>query len=93
MKLSKEGTDFTDIAQNKIFSNIPMKIIEDEYEGGFVITFPDLPGCLACGGTMELALANAEDAKKAWLEAEAEVVPDKLAKLVGRLSIGFSSSK
>ena len=45
-----------------------MEIIEDE-EGGFVVSYPDLPGCITCGETVETAVANALDAKKAWLEA------------------------
>ena len=50
----------------------PMKIVEDPDEGGFVVSYPDLPGCLTCGETMEAAVANALDAKKAWLEAALE---------------------
>ncbi len=49
-----------------------MEIIEDQNEGGFVISFPDLPGCITCGETKEIAIANALDAKKAWLEAALE---------------------
>ncbi len=49
-----------------------MEIIEDQNEGGFVISFPDLPGCITCGETKEQALVNALDAKKAWLEAALE---------------------
>lgn len=46
-----------------------MEIVEDRDEGGFVISFPDLPGCITCGETIESAAANAMDAKRAWLEA------------------------
>ena len=49
--------------------NYTMEVIEDPTEGGFVVSFPELPGCLTCGQTLENALANALDAKKAWLEA------------------------
>ena len=49
-----------------------MEIIEDQEEGGYVVSFPDLPGCLTCGETPAAALANADDAKKAWLEAALE---------------------
>ncbi len=49
-----------------------MEIVEDREEGGFVISFPDLPGCITCGETIESAVANAEDAKRAWLEAALE---------------------
>lgn len=46
-----------------------MEIIEDLEEGGFVASYPDLPGCLSCGDTIAEAAANLLDAKKAWLEA------------------------
>ena len=46
-----------------------MEIIEDKEEGGFVAFYPDLPGCITCGETVEIAVANALDAKTAWIEA------------------------
>ena len=49
-----------------------MEIVEDKEEGGFVVSFPDLPGCITCGETLESAVANAADAKKAWIEAALE---------------------
>lgn len=52
--------------------NYTMEVIEDPTEGGFVVSFPELPGCLTCGQSLESALANALDAKKAWLEAALE---------------------
>ena len=41
-------------------------------EGGFVVSFPELPGCITCGETMESAISNAMDAKKTWLESAIE---------------------
>lgn len=52
--------------------NYTMEVIKDPDEGGFVVSFPELPGCITCGQTLENALANALDAKKAWLEAALE---------------------
>ena len=52
--------------------NYTMEVIEDPTEGGFVVSFPELPGCITWGQTLENALANALDAKKAWLEAALE---------------------
>lgn len=49
-----------------------MEIVEDRDEGGFVVSYPDLPGCITCGETVESAVANAQDAKRAWLEATLE---------------------
>ena len=36
--------------------NYRMEIIEDQDEGGFVVSFPELPGCITCGETMESAI-------------------------------------
>ena len=49
-----------------------MEIVEDREEGGFVVSYPDLPGCITCGETIETAVANAQDAKRTWLEAALE---------------------
>ena len=39
-----------------------MEIIPDAEEGGFVVRFPDLPGCLTIGNDLHEALNQAEDA-------------------------------
>ena len=52
--------------------NYRMEIVEDKDEGGFVVSFPELPGCITCGETLESVSRNAEDAKKTWLEAALE---------------------
>ena len=49
-----------------------IELIPDTDEGGFVVSFPDLPGCLSSGETVEEAYRNAEDAKFAWLTAAME---------------------
>ena len=56
------------------FMKRPYKIelIEDTEEGGYTAALPELPGCLTCGKTMDEALANLKDAKKAWLSAALE---------------------
>ena len=41
-----------------------IEIVEDRNEGGFVVSYPDLPGCITCGETVESAVANALDAKR-----------------------------
>lgn len=35
--------------------------------GGFLIEFPDLPGCISDGETVEEAIDNGADALKSWL--------------------------
>ena len=49
-----------------------LEIIPDIDEGGYAISFPDLPGCLTVGDTIEEAIRNAEDAKRSWFEAAIE---------------------
>lgn len=49
-----------------------MEIIPDTVEGGFTVRFPELPGCLTCGDTLEEAVRNAADCKKEWLIAAME---------------------
>ena len=41
-----------------------------EEGGGFLVTVPDLPGCMADGATIEQAVAEAQDAFEAWTMAE-----------------------
>ncbi len=40
--------------------------------GGYLVSFPDLPGCIADGESIEDAIAEARDAFKAWMMAELE---------------------
>lgn len=49
-----------------------LEIIPDTAEGGYIAFYPDLPGCITCGETMENAEQNAQDAKKEWLQAAIE---------------------
>ena len=53
------------------YINLPYRIefIPDADEGGYAVRFPELPGCLSAGETLEKAYLNAMDAKRAWLEA------------------------
>ncbi len=74
-----------------------MEIVEDKYEGGFVVSFPDLPGCVTCGETIESAIASAMDAKRAWLEAaiedEVEIYePDSLDDYSGQFMLRLPKS-
>lgn len=43
-----------------------------EEGGGYLIEFPDLPGCMSDGETIEEAIANGRDAKAAWIAAMRE---------------------
>ena len=50
-----------------------MEINSDTSEQGYVVSFPELPGCITCGETLESALANAENCKREWLSAALEM--------------------
>ena len=74
-----------------------MEIVEDKDEGGFVVSFPDLPGCITCGETIESAVVNAEDAKRSWLEAALEdgiiiQEPDSLENYSGQFKLRMPRS-
>jgi len=49
-----------------------LEIVPDTEEGGYVASYPELPGCITCGNTIESAVKNAVDAKKEWLIAAME---------------------
>lgn len=51
-----------------------MEIVEDKDKGGFVVSYPDLPGCITCGETIETAISNANDAKKLGLRLPSNLV-------------------
>ena len=74
-----------------------MEIVEDKNEGGYVVSFPELPGCITCGETIESAVANAADAKRAWLEAALEEglmiqEPDSLEDYSGQFKLRIPRS-
>lgn len=46
--------------------------LSDEEGGGYLVTFPDLPGCMSDGETIEEAIANAMDAELSWLATARE---------------------
>ena len=49
-----------------------IELVPDAAEGGYVVSYPDLKGCLTTGETIEQAVANGEDAKREWLTAALE---------------------
>jgi antitoxin HicB len=56
------------------YPTYPFEIVPlgDEDGPGFLISFPDLPGCQSDGATVEEAIRNGADAEKAWLQASAK---------------------
>ena len=69
----------------KLLAPYPFEVRElDKKEGGgYLITFPDLPGCMSDGDTIEEAIANGIDAMNGWL-ASAKRHGDPVPKLGGK---------
>ncbi|HEB86498.1 MAG TPA: type II toxin-antitoxin system HicB family antitoxin [Gammaproteobacteria bacterium] len=57
--------------------------------GGFLITWPDLPGCMSDGDSVEEAIENGRDAFTAWMLAYAENGRDIPAPATGGTSGKF----
>jgi antitoxin HicB len=47
--------------------------LSKEEGGGYLIEYPDLPGCMSDGETMEEVIKNGQDAVCAWIEAATEM--------------------
>jgi predicted RNase H-like HicB family nuclease len=50
-----------------------INIFFSDEDGGYIADIPDLESCSAFGKTPEQALAEVEQAKKAWLAAAQEI--------------------
>ena len=44
-----------------------MEIVEDKDEGGYVLSYPDLPGCMTCSDSLDDLLELAKDARETWI--------------------------
>jgi antitoxin HicB len=60
-----------------------------EEGGGYLITFPELPGCLADGETIEQAIKNGGEAEASWLKAAEMWEKPGPKKLVARLPLSL----
>ena len=47
-------------------------VVHADPDGGYVIVYPDLPGCLSQAETLDEIPAMAEDARTGWIETEYE---------------------
>jgi antitoxin HicB len=50
-----------------------LKRLSEEDGGGYLIEFPDLPGCMSDGETEEEAILMGKDAVFAWIETAKEL--------------------
>lgn len=48
---------------------IVVEPLSDHDGGGYLVTFPDLPGCMSDGESIEEAVTNGRDAFSAWMLA------------------------
>ena len=74
-----------------------MELTPDQDEGGFVVSFPDLKGCVSVGDTLDQAVRNAKDAQRAWLTAALEdgyaiPEPDALDSYSGQFKLRIPKS-
>ncbi len=49
-----------------------IKQLSEEEGGGYLISFPDLPGCISDGETIEDAIKNGIDAMNSWIKTSQE---------------------
>ena len=78
------------------YMKLPYKVevIPDMDEGGFVVSIPELTGCITCGETMETAISNLNDAKKASVLMSSNIsLPIKSCFMVSVSSSVISSSQ
>lgn len=47
--------------------------LSNEEGGGYLIEFPDLPGCMSDGETIDEAIDNGQDAIQVWIKAAKEM--------------------
>ena len=52
--------------------SINLSLVPEDEGGGYLVTFPDLPGCIADGDTVEEAIAESRDAFNTWVAAVRE---------------------
>lgn len=66
-------------------SKYEMVIYWSEPDNAFVVEVPDLPGCMADGGSYQEAVANAEQIIEEWLEIareEGRTIPEPRGRLI-----------
>ena len=69
-------------------NKVVLRPLTEEEGGGWLASFPDLPGCMSDGETPEEALRNAAEAESAWIAANdkwGKAKAEKPARLVARL--------
>jgi len=63
---------------------------EEAEEGGYVVSVPDLPGCISEGDSFEEALEMIKDALLGWLlvaQQHGDPIPDRYQRVLHSLSV------
>ena len=58
--------------KTETFPRFEMRPLSEEEGGGYLVEFPDYPGCVADGETPEQAIAEARDALKSYMATDVE---------------------
>ena len=49
--------------------NYKIEIVSDNQEGGYVLSCPELKGCITCAKTIQEGILQLEDAKRCWFSS------------------------
>lgn len=55
--------------RKKLQYSFSVRPLSEHEGGGYLIEFPDLPGCMSDGETIEEAIENGRDALRCWVQA------------------------
>lgn len=74
-----------------------LEILQDPDEGGYIASYPDLPGCATCADDLNSVVELAQDAKKEWIAAALETgveipEPDSLTGYSGQFKLRVPKS-
>lgn len=77
--------------------NYKIEIVKEELEDGYVISIPELKGCITTADNVEKGMKLIEDAKKEWikaaLESEYEIPePNSIEKYSGQFKLRIPKS-
>jgi predicted RNase H-like HicB family nuclease len=78
------GREFQVIEDDIVFQ------FEEAEEGGYVVSVPDLTGCVSEGDTFEEAMAMIKDAMSGWLlvaQEHGDPIPEKYQRVLRSLSV------
>ncbi|MEA1884481.1 MAG: type II toxin-antitoxin system HicB family antitoxin [Thermotogota bacterium] len=52
--------------------NYRIEVVKDEIEDGYILSIPELKGCITTAETIEEGMIMIEDAKREWIKAAVE---------------------